>query len=109
MTREVKVWPTEPLAWDCEVPEAGEGHAWIQWKGTDACMDVHCKCGVMGHVDAEFAYFYLCPGCKQTFCVGQTVRLYPIAPDKLAEVAHPNCTVTSCLEPMPVPPEPDKP
>jgi len=31
-------------------------HAWIQWKGTDVCMDVRCSCGNHGHVDADFAF-----------------------------------------------------
>lgn len=38
-------------------------HGWIQWKGTDVCMDVHCKCGEHSHLDAEFAYYIKCPKC----------------------------------------------
>lgn len=24
----------------------------IQWKGTDVCMDVYCKCGYHSHIDS---------------------------------------------------------
>ena len=28
----------------------------IQWKGTDVCMDFHCKCGAHLHIDGMFVY-----------------------------------------------------
>lgn len=31
-------------------------HGWIQWKGTDVCMDFHCECGEANHYDGYFAY-----------------------------------------------------
>lgn len=31
-------------------------HAFIQWKGTDVCMDFHCECGVHMHFDGDFAF-----------------------------------------------------
>ena len=71
-------WPSQPIKYDQSVPEAGEGHASIQWKGTNVCMDVRCRCGMQGHIDADFAYFYKCIACGVTFAVGHTVRLYAI-------------------------------
>src|SRR5262245_24727509 len=38
-------------------------HNFIQWKGTDVCMDVYCKCGAHTHLDAEFAYYVQCGKC----------------------------------------------
>ena len=36
-------------------PEAP--YAYIQWKGTDVCLDVHCTCGAeLLHYDGYFAY-----------------------------------------------------
>ena len=32
-------------------------HGWIQWKGTDVCIDLHCECGSHGHVDGDFVYY----------------------------------------------------
>jgi hypothetical protein len=79
--RIVEHWPDQPLAWDTDVAAPGQGHGWIQWKGTSVCMDVHCACGAHGHVDAEFAYFYRCLACDRTFAVGATVRLYECSPE----------------------------
>jgi hypothetical protein len=38
-------------------------HAFLQWKGTDACFDFHCKCGNHVHFDGMFAYYVKCPWC----------------------------------------------
>lgn len=49
----------------------GQPHGWIQWKGTEVCMDVHCACGTLSHVDAEFCYHVRCPDCGRVyFCNG---------------------------------------
>lgn len=54
-------------------------HAWIQWKGTDVCMDVHCSCGAHSHIDADFTYFVECPACGQVFAMCANVRMIPVA------------------------------
>lgn len=38
--------------------------AYIQWKGTDLCMDFHCECGAFCHLDSAFAYTVQCPKCQ---------------------------------------------
>ena len=58
-----------------DIPEGP--HCWIQWKGTDVCMDVHCECGEHSHVDAEFAYKVECPRCGKVWHVSPYVRLVP--------------------------------
>ncbi len=48
--------------------EFGEGpkpEAFIQWKGTDVCMDLHCDCGNVNHYDGYFAYVVVCGNCRQ--------------------------------------------
>jgi hypothetical protein len=47
----------------------------IQWKGTDVCMDFYCDCGTDNHYDAEFAYFVRCSGCRRVFRVGTEVTM----------------------------------
>lgn len=37
---------------------------YIQWKGTDVCMDFHCECGAICHFDGTFAYTVKCPHCN---------------------------------------------
>jgi hypothetical protein len=65
-------------------PAEGESHGWVQWKGTNVCMDTHCTCGHHGHVDAEFFYHYCCPACGRKFAVGQVVKLIEMSPEELA-------------------------
>lgn len=38
-------------------------NAFIQWKGTDVCMDFRCDCGANCHFDGYFAYVVKCPHC----------------------------------------------
>lgn len=38
-------------------------HAFVQWKGTNVCMDFHCECGAHCHFDGYFAYTVKCPHC----------------------------------------------
>lgn len=48
---------------------------WIQWKGTDVCIDLHCVCGHHGHLDDDFTYYYRCPKCDRIYALSQTVQL----------------------------------
>jgi hypothetical protein len=61
-------------------------HAWIQWKGTEVCMDMHCTCGASDHIDADFAYFYRCSGCRKVYSVGANVRLHELTAEEVALV-----------------------
>lgn len=47
-------------------------HAFIQWKGTDVCMDFHCDCGAWHHIDAYFVYVVQCT-CGQLWEMPHTV------------------------------------
>lgn len=49
--------------------------AYIQWKGTDICMDFHCECGAFCHFDGDFAYTVKCPHCQMVWEMPTTV--YP--------------------------------
>lgn len=46
-------------------PEAPYG--FVQWKGTEVCMDVHCECGEFTHIDSDFAYFVRCCACGRVY------------------------------------------
>lgn len=73
---------TNPSIWDIvragDTDVSGIPHGWIQWKGTDVSIDLHCVCGHHGHYDGDFLYFYQCPGCGARYAVGQNVRLIPL-------------------------------
>ena len=59
-------------------PYEGHPHGWVQWKGTDVCMDVYCSCGYHSHVDAWFAYYVQCPNCKKIYQANPHVELIEV-------------------------------
>jgi len=62
---------TSDDAWGIQEMYKGNPHGWIQWKGTEVCMDIYCSCGKHSHIDADFAYYVECPSCgKIYFCNG---------------------------------------
>ncbi len=65
----------------------GAAHGWVQWKGTDVCVDLHCACGYHGHYDGYFLYFYECPICKAKYALGQNIKLIPLTDEQAAHVA----------------------
>jgi hypothetical protein len=56
-------------------PVGSDAECFIQWKGTDLCMDLHCPCGVHSHIDSEFVYAVRCPGCGAVYEMGTQVIL----------------------------------
>ena len=51
-----------------------DAEMFIQWKGTDVCLDFYCPCGVHGHYDGDFAYNVRCSACGSVFQLGTQVR-----------------------------------
>lgn len=67
----MKFAQNEDDAWDISDKKTDQPHGWIQWKGTDVCMDIHCECGELSHIDASFTYNIKCPYCGRIyFCNG---------------------------------------
>ncbi len=52
--------------------------AWVQWKGTNVCCDIHCSCGADLHFDGYGMYAIQCEHCGQKYEVAQNIRLHPI-------------------------------
>ena len=76
-----------------------EPHCWIQWKGTDVCMDVHCACGAHLHFDGEFCYFLECPHCGIAYAVGENVKLIPLNGAQTAFVLEERADLVKAPEP----------
>lgn len=51
--------------------------AYIQWKGTDVCMDVFCPCGAEAHFHGYFAYAVRCCSCNAVWALPNTLPLTP--------------------------------
>ena len=54
-------------------PAGSDASMFIQWKGTDVCLDFYCECGVPTHLDASFAYFVECGACHAIYRMGTQV------------------------------------
>lgn len=58
---------------------------WIQHKGSNLCMDIHCECGELHHIDSSFCYEIVTP-CGRMYSVGATVPLFRIYEQTSAEL-----------------------
>jgi hypothetical protein len=57
-------------------PEPRKTRAFVQWKGTDVCLDFSCECGNgHGHYDGYFAYTIECPACHAVYEMPTTIYL----------------------------------
>jgi hypothetical protein len=66
----------------------GKPHGWIQWKGTDACIDLHCVCGSHGHIDGDFLYHYKCAKCGRRYALGMNVSLIELNDEQAAFIEN---------------------
>jgi len=55
--------------------EKGKPHGWIQWKGTDACIDLYCECGAHMHTDEAFLYSFKCGHCGKRWELSSYIKL----------------------------------
>ncbi len=71
--------PDEPTSE--HLPEYGEpGSTFVQWKGTDLCMDFVCPaCEEDSHYDGRFAHVIRCGHCGALFRLGTKVTVTPTA------------------------------
>lgn len=82
-------------------PVGSEARMFIQWKGTNVCLDFWCACGEAGHYDGDFAYHLKCPTCGQVYEMGTQVIARKVDGDD-----HPSTQVLDVDvydEPSPVP------
>lgn len=68
---------------DIDVDVADTASGWIQWKGTDVCIDLQCQCGHQGHFDGEFFYGFECPQCHAKYAVGQNIKLIKLNEEEI--------------------------
>ncbi len=61
----------------------GKPQGWIQFKGTDLCMDVRCKCGELTHIDGDFVYFVKCTKCGTVYELNGHIELLEWTPESL--------------------------
>lgn len=63
--------------------------AFIQWKGSNICIDVQCECGNDNHIDNDFVYFVKCERCQNVYALDSNIRLVKIKEsDATPETTH---------------------
>lgn len=73
-------------------------HGWLQWKGTDVCIDLHCECGAHIHFDGYFLYYWICPKCNRLWEMGTYIPMYQVADNDREEVISKCCVQTNLSE-----------
>ena len=58
----------------------GRPEIFLQWKGTDACLDLYCTCGDQFHFDGYFASELTCGKCGQTYELPHMLAITPAEP-----------------------------
>lgn len=90
----------------------------IQWKGTDLCMDFLCECGAHCHFDGDFAYCVKCPHCGDIWEMPSCVfprradsRTYPhhVENAKILQADDAHCDDEGNALPVPKEEDPDPP
>lgn len=69
-----------------DVDVTGKPNGWIQWKGTNVCIDLRCSCGSHRHFDGEFFYHYECASCGRKYAVGQNILLIPLTEEQASRI-----------------------
>lgn len=59
-----------------------ESEVFIQYKGTDICLDFWCECGAEGHFDGFFCHSIRCHGCDTVWVLPHTIVLEKFDPTK---------------------------
>jgi len=73
-------------------------HCFIQWKGTDVCMDFQCECGQHYHIDAEFCYAIKCVKCEAVWEMPSYVYPRRVKEDRAHTSAPSGCTVKTEID-----------
>lgn len=58
------IWEPEPTP-----------RSFIQWKGTDVCIDLWCTCGTRLHFDGSHLYAWKCPHCSACWQMADRVAM----------------------------------
>lgn len=76
--------------WDLgRISDGSFPKSFIQWKGTNVCIDLYCTCGKHSHYDGDFLYRWQCPACKKCWEMGTAVRMRPCEADDDWSIQHP--------------------
>lgn len=61
----------------------GKPHGWVQHKGSNLCIDLHCACGAHLHYDGDFLYHWICPHCNRHYVSGSHLAMWEMTPEEI--------------------------
>lgn len=62
--------------------------AFLQWKGTNACLDFWCACGVQFHFDGYFGIQLTCGACGQAWELPHMLTPEAVEPDRQVKLCY---------------------
>jgi hypothetical protein len=65
-----------------QVSDNAGPEVFLQWKGTDACLDLYCTCGEQFHFDGYFADELTCGNCGQTWELPHMLQPEAVEPSR---------------------------
>ena len=74
-------------------------NTFVQWKGTDVCMDFECKCGAGLHIDAMFVYSIECGHCHRVYVMGDRVAVFDVTGTPAEATARDSTTMHTAMDP----------
>ena len=78
MSVDNKIYKDCKEARESEIKFENTSNAFIQWKSTDAFMNIACKCGAVTSVGGCFLYKVKCCECGRNYAVGSHIELFEI-------------------------------
>lgn len=76
----------------------GEPWTFIQWKGTNLCMDLRCTCGTHSHYDGYYMYYIRCADCGQVYMLGSRITCVPVTHDERAWLTQENIIIKDDID-----------
>jgi len=64
----------------------------LQWKGTDVCLDFNCVCGHHSHIDDYFCYYIRCPNCNRVYELSPQIDSRELSQEEIGKLTMtPKC------------------
>lgn len=75
-----------------DIPKGQPGEAFgrVLWRLTHVYIDLHCKCGHVGHCEGADFHYYRCALCKTEYAVGRNVTLIELTQEQAHHVESQN-------------------
>jgi hypothetical protein len=74
----MKIAENKEKARESEQKFEGLPHGYLQWRNIYICMDFHCECGELSHIDGEHLSNVHCTYCGRLYHCNPNIELIEI-------------------------------